>query len=167
MKILFLFLVMVCCANGQTLKWTAIPPPPSFDFDHGVDMICKGDTSGDLAVGLTYTLNGINAGSQILWYSSSGKLIKADSIGTTLPMQNVVFISPAVLIVQLGAGSTSVLRKYTRKGLTIISKDTAIGSSESAISSSYDIQDRLGLFTFSYSSDAGVSNLSAIRRYLR
>lgn len=162
MKTLILWLALAVACSAQTLKWSTIPPPPPFEFDHGIDTMLSRDVAGTLAVGISYTLSGTPVGTQILWYSSAGKLLKAESFTPPMQVASIIYVSPTTLVVSLTNGASSNLRKYSRRGNLVLSKDTPFGQGESPITGpSYSAQDRVGIFSLCYSA----SGLSTIKRY--
>lgn len=166
MRFLILFLALACSSQGQTLKWTATPPTPPFNFDRGVDVFLLMDAAGNLAVIVDYYTgqNNTPVGSQLLWYSAAGKLLKSEAFTEPAKAAGIVSVSQTCLMIVTTDGVNAGLRKYTRRGALILTKDTPLSLNEGPLlPGNYAAENKIGFFTLTYTGN----NLTTIKRYLR
>jgi len=168
MKTLLCLMLMACACCGQTIKWENAVPDPGISFEKSYEAGGKTDAIGTMAAIIGYQDAGLQfIGSQVLWYTNTGKLIKSDVLGSNDGVW-VVFVSPAILVIQVTNGNDSYFRKYVRKGVSVVSKDTPLtgGAAEySPSSGTFDNSDKLGFFVFSRSQS--LKTVTGIKRYLR
>lgn len=132
----FLPVLMLGTAQAQTLRWTTEVPTPDFQQESAMLPSVRGDSVGTVALGIHYLKkdmgNDVPAGSQVLWVSAAGKVLHSDKIPIDeLRFPVVVGVSSATLVVWLlHLDGHSVLRKYTRRGVTVTHLDTHLPAGE-------------------------------------
>lgn len=148
MRTLFLLLAFTASASAQTLKWDHSSGAPGFAHDSRTLSHLRGDAAGNVAFGVSYqsNMNG-PVGVQVCWISAAGKVLHSDIIqGADLQDPRIVSVSPAVLIVQFSGSAGTTLRKYTRRGAVVTSKDTPLGNNFVTVDQALEVTDKLGFF---------------------
>lgn len=165
MKTLLCLMLFAVTCRAQTVKWTIQTPAPSFVSTEAQLWHGKTDAAGTVAFGVNYFDASGFLGTKLFWYSSAGKLLGSQEFQPSFRFNAVLYVSPSCLVVQMTDGTHASLRKYTRRGLELIPKDTQLSDGEGVPgvpNNGVEFTDRLGFFTISQ----GVSGVT-VKRYLR
>lgn len=128
MKTLILLLFLACSASAQTFKWQQTAPVPLFLHSNANLYQLRGDAAGNCGLAVEYYEGGSMAGIQIWWLTAAGKTIHSDIFpGAALQSPQVISVSPTALVVQFyPASGGQLLRKYTKRGAGVTSRDTIL-----------------------------------------